>query len=157
VAAAVVLAASPAAQGAEPAEPDYGITLEQSYLTSDVGGTVTLRPRVFTSRADGSRDYVPEGAPVGPGLAIEYALPMKASLVGLDEHKSCRAVEVKGDKRQHVRCDTVAPLMFRVGKAFIAYEDAGAGEVTFFPERFSDLNTNWDDNRTTFLVAAPAP
>jgi hypothetical protein len=156
VAAAVVLAASPAAQGAGPAEPDYGITLEQSYLTSDVGGTVTLRPKVFTSRADGSRDYVPEGAPVGPGLAIEYALPMKASLVGLDRHKSCRATESKWDKhRQHVLCDTVAPLTFRVDKVLIPYE--GGGDVRFFPERNPQHGENWEDNQTTFSVAAPAP
>ncbi|MER5344134.1 hypothetical protein ABT030_28115 [Streptomyces mirabilis] len=52
VAATVVLttlgAANPAtalpAQRSEPAKPDYGLSLEQPYLTSDVGGTLTVRP-----------------------------------------------------------------------------------------------------------------
>jgi hypothetical protein len=162
VAAAVVLttlgATGPAtalpAQRSEPAKPDYGFSLEQPYLTSDVGGTLTVRPKVFTSRPDGSRVYVPEGAPVGTGMAIEYALPWDTSPVGLDEHKSCRKVKSAMDPgRRHIRCDTVTPLTIRVDKAFTA----DAGDVNFVPAVVPVDGENSQDDRADFLVTAPAP
>ncbi|MCX4436128.1 hypothetical protein [Streptomyces mirabilis] len=128
VAATVVLttlgAANPAtalpAQRSEPAKPDYGLSLEQPYLTSDVGGTLTARPKVFTSRPDGSRVYVPEGAPLGAGIAIKYRLPEDTSPVGLDEHKSCRKVKSATDPgRLRIRCDTVSPRRETVGAALL--------------------------------------
>ncbi|MFF3737165.1 hypothetical protein [Streptomyces sp. NPDC002566] len=156
VAAAVVLAilgaAGPAA--AEPAGPDYGISLEQRYLTSDVGGTVAVRPEVFTSRPDGSRVHVPEGAPVGAGMMLEYDLPLNISPVGLGEHESCRVVKSTSDPgRQHIRCDTVVALTIRVDKAFIAHE----GRIDFFPRLAPDEKTNRRDDSAGFLVTAPAP
>jgi hypothetical protein len=162
VAAAVVLttlgATGPAtalpAQRSEPARPDYGLSLEQPYLTSDVGGTLTVRPKVFTSRPDGSRVYVPEGAPVGTGMAIEYALPWDTSPVGLDEHKSCRKVKsATNPGRRHIRCDTVTPLTFHVDKAFLGHE----GSVDFVPAIEPDEGKNWQDDSAGFLVTAPAP
>ncbi|WP_329365068.1 hypothetical protein [Streptomyces sp. NBC_01483] len=163
VAAAVVLttlgAAGPAtalpAQRSEPAKPDYGFSLEQPYLTSDVGGTLTVRPKVFTSRPDGSRFYVPEGAPLGAGIAIEYTLPEDTSPVGLDEHKSCRKVKSAMDPgRLHIRCDTVSPLTFHVDKAFIGH----VGIVKFVPVASGvDEGRNRQDDSASFFVTAPAP
>ncbi|MEU9537940.1 hypothetical protein [Streptomyces mirabilis] len=163
VAATVVLttlgAANPAtalpAQQSEPAKPDYGLSLEQPYLTSDVGGTLTVRPKVFTSRPDGSRVYVPEGAPLGAGIAIKYRLPEDTSPVGLDEHKSCRKVKSATDPgRLRIRCDTVSPLTFHVDKAFIGH----MGSVVFVPmARGADDGRNRQDDGASFLVTAPAP
>jgi hypothetical protein len=142
---------------AQPAsdEPDMGITLEgkSSYLTTDVGGTLTLRPRVYTEQPDGSRVFVPKDAPVGPGRAIEYALPWHTSPVGLDEQPSCHKVDQKLDSRLHIRCDRVVPLTFRADRKFIAY----TGKVMLFPERKKGNDDLWLNDRVDFDVTAPAP
>ncbi|MGC9501605.1 hypothetical protein [Streptomyces sp. WG7] len=135
-------------------EPDHGVTLQgEGYLTTDVGGTLTLRPEVFTVRSDGSRSPVPKGAPVGPGRAIEYALPWNTSPVRLDEQPSCRKVDQNTDSRLHIRCDRVVPLTFRVDKAFIAH----LGMVSLFPEAERDGSDRWENDRAGFAVTAPVP
>lgn len=118
-----------------------------------MGGTLTVLPEVYTLRPDGSRAHVPPGEPVGPGVAIEYALPWSTSPVGLDERAGCRPVEDKGDSRRHVRCDRVTPVTFRVDKAFVGYR----GEVRFFPQVPPDDGRRWQDDVSGFVVTAPAP
>ncbi|MFF3849796.1 hypothetical protein [Streptomyces sp. NPDC002328] len=145
--------AGTAAHASEPGGPDYGVVLKETYLATDVGGTLTVLPEVYTLRSDGSRAYVPQGKPVGPGTGIEYALPWSTSPVDLDERAGCRTVEDKGDSRQHVRCDRVAPVTFRVDKAFVGYR----GEVRFFPQVTPDDGRRWQDDMSSFVVTAPAP
>lgn len=124
----------------------YGVSVEESYLTGDVGDTVTLRTEVFVGRADGSRAAVPEGEPVGGGRVIEYELPEGTSLVGPGE--GCQVVKAE-EPGPHVRCDRVTALRIRLDKALTA--EPGHLEL-------SPLNTeNLGRSSAGFLVTSPAP
>ncbi|MFJ9742934.1 hypothetical protein [Streptomyces sp. NPDC101166] len=151
--AALQVALGTAAHASVSDAPDYGIAVEERYLATEVGGTLTVLPEVYTLRPDGSRAYVPRGEPIGPGVAIEYVLPWKTSPTGLDERAGCRTVRDAQDSRRHVRCDRLAPLTFRVTKAFIGYR----GEVRFFPPVVPDGDRQWRDDVGTFVVTAPVP
>ncbi|MER5373313.1 hypothetical protein [Streptomyces sp. NPDC002553] len=52
--------------------------------------------------------------------AVEYVLPWNTSPTGLYERAGCRTVRDKQDSHRRVRCDRLAPLTFRVDKAFIS-------------------------------------
>ncbi|MET8982041.1 hypothetical protein ABZX85_41260 [Streptomyces sp. NPDC004539] len=154
VVAAVLAVLGTAGASAAEGEPDYGLSVDRSYLTGDVGGTATLRPEVFITRPDGSRADVPEGASVGAGRVIEYELPWNTSPVGLEEHKGCRVVKRAETPRQPtVRCDTVTTLTIRMDKG----HTADLGTVRFVPDSRPAEGSQVDDDRATFLVTAPAP
>ncbi|MFJ8943007.1 hypothetical protein ACIRG4_06910 [Streptomyces sp. NPDC102395] len=71
VTAALQVALGTAAHASAAGAPDYGIAVEERFLATDVGGTLTVLPEVYTLRPDGSRACVPRGEPIGPGVAIE--------------------------------------------------------------------------------------
>lgn len=144
--AAALAGAAPAAAGPAGPEPStaetYQVSLESDYLTTDVGGTVTLRPSLHRKRADGTRVLVPRGTAVGSAGVIEYRLPPKAVPVGLDTVPGCRGDDVD---KLIVRCTTVSALTFRVDRAT---------DVAFGSARFEPLGP---DNTDAAIASLPAP